>query len=68
MRQRVSPREHFRRGNARIGIIAVFVGRDHQHAEPDDFVELVGNLFRHTRVGDAARHPGGDAKPLFDLP
>jgi hypothetical protein len=53
----------------RIGIIAVFVSRrDHQHAEPDDFVELMGNLFRHTQVGDAARYPGRDAKPLFDLP
>ena len=53
----------------RISIVAVFVTRgDHQHAEADDLVELVGNLLRHTRVGDAARHASGDAKPLFDLP
>jgi hypothetical protein len=53
----------------RISIIAVFVARgDHQHAEADDFVDLVGDLFRYTRVGDAARHASGDAKPLFDLP
>jgi hypothetical protein len=53
----------------RISIIAVFVARgDHQHTEADDLVELVGDLFRHTRVGDAARHASGDAKLLFDLP
>ena len=53
----------------RISIIAVFVARgDHQHAEADDLVELVGDLLGHTRVGDAARHARGDAKPLFDLP
>jgi hypothetical protein len=46
-------------------IIAVFVTRsDHQHAEANDLVDLVGGLFRHTRVGDAARHASGDAKPL----
>jgi hypothetical protein len=53
----------------RISIIAVFVTRgDHQHAEADDLVDLVGDLFRHTRVGDAARHASGNAKALFDLP
>ncbi len=53
----------------RISGIAVFVAcGDHQHAEADDLVELVGDLLRHTRVGDAARHASGDAKPLFDLP
>jgi len=29
---------------------------------------LVSDLLRHTRVGDAARHATGDAKPLLDLP
>jgi hypothetical protein len=39
----------------RISIIAVFIARgDHQHTEADDLVELVGDLFRHTRVGDGA--------------
>ena len=53
----------------RIGVIAVFVARgDHQHAEADDLVELVGDLLGHTRVGDAGGHTRGDAKPLFDLP
>jgi hypothetical protein len=50
-------------------IIAVFEAcGNHQHAEVDDLVDLVGDLFRYTRVGDAARHASGDAKPLFDLP
>jgi hypothetical protein len=29
---------------------------------------LVSDLFGYARVGDAARHATGDAKPLFDLP
>ena len=47
---------------------ALVASGDHQHAEADDFVDLVGDLFRYTRVGDAARHAIGDAKPLFDFP
>jgi hypothetical protein len=52
-----------------ISVIALFVARDQQqHKEADELVELVGDLLRHTRVGDPAWYASSDAMVLSHLP
>jgi hypothetical protein len=57
------------RVNAQIvGVIAVFIASgDHQHAEPDDVGQAVGDQVWIARVVDTRRQSIGNTKPPLNL-